>query len=75
VRYTNLYNVAGSPNYYNNLADTGYGPMTVHAQNIALGYTQTFRSTTVMDLRLGVNRFATSWTNSPRRTLRQSLPR
>jgi Cna protein B-type domain. len=57
VRYTNLYNVAGSPNYYNNLADTGYGPMTVHAQNVALGYTQTFRSTTVMDLRLGVNRF------------------
>jgi hypothetical protein len=31
VRYANLYNVAGSPNYYNNLADTGLGPMTVHA--------------------------------------------
>jgi hypothetical protein len=56
VRYANLYNVAGSPNYYNNLADTGYGPMTVHAQNIALGYTQTFGAS-VMDLRLGVNRF------------------
>jgi len=56
VRYAYLYNVAGSPNYYNNLADTGYGPMTVHAQNIALGYTQTF-GRTVMDLRLGVNRF------------------
>jgi hypothetical protein len=57
MRYTYLYNVAGSPNYYNNLADTGYGPMTVHAKNIALGYTQTFGASTVMDLRLGVNRF------------------
>ena len=33
IRYANLYNVAGSPNFYNNLADTGYGPMTVHSQN------------------------------------------
>ncbi len=57
VRYAYLFNVAGSPNYYNNLADTGYGPMTVHAQNIALGYTQAFGTATVMDLRLGVNRF------------------
>lgn len=57
VRYAYLYNVAGSPNYYNNLADTGYGPMTVHAQNVALGYTQTFGSAMVMDLRMGVNRF------------------
>src|SRR5258708_4301112 len=57
VRYAYLYNVAGSPNYYNNLADTGYGPMTVHSQNIALGYTQTLRSSMVLDLRLGVNRF------------------
>ena len=23
IRYTKLYNVAGSPNFYNNLADTG----------------------------------------------------
>ena len=57
IRYAYLYNVAGSPNYYNNLADTGYGPMTVHSHNAALGYTQTFGSSTVMDLRLGVNRF------------------
>jgi len=57
VRYANLYNVAGSPNYYNNLADTGYGPMTVHSQNGALGYNQTFGAATVMDLRAGVNRF------------------
>ena len=37
IRYANLFNVAGSPNFYNNLADTGYGPMTVHSQNVALG--------------------------------------
>ena len=58
IRYANLYNVAGSPNFYNNLADTGYGPMTVHSQNAALGYTQTFGSATVLDLRAGVNRFS-----------------
>jgi hypothetical protein len=58
VRYANLYNVAGSPNYYNNLADTGYGPMTVHAQNIALGYTQALGAASVVDLRVGVNRFS-----------------
>jgi hypothetical protein len=57
IRYGYLFNVAGSPNYFNNQADEGYGPMTVHAQNAALGYTQTFGSTTVMDLRMGVNRF------------------
>ena len=57
IRYANLYNVAGSPNFYNNLADTGYGPMTVHSQNAALGYNQTFGSATVLDLRAGVNRF------------------
>ena len=57
IRYGYLYNVAGSPNYFNNLADEGYGPMTVHAQNAALGYTHTFGSSTVMDLRVGVNRF------------------
>jgi hypothetical protein len=58
IRYANLYNVAGSPNFYNNLADTGYGPMTVHSQNVALGYNQTFGSATVLDLRAGVNRFS-----------------
>jgi len=58
IRYANLYNVAGSPNYYNNLADTGYGPMTVHSQNAALGYTQLIGSATVLDLRAGVNRFS-----------------
>ena len=57
IRYTKLYNVAGSPNFYNNLADTGYGPMTVHSHNVAFGYTQTFGSATVLDLRAGVNRF------------------
>lgn len=57
IRYGYLFNVAGSPNYFNNLADEGYGPMTVHAQNAAIGYTQTYGSNTVMDLRLGVNRF------------------
>ena len=51
------FNVAGSPNYYNNLADTGYGPMTVHSHNIAIGYTQTLGSATVLDLRAGINRF------------------
>ena len=58
VRYAYLFNVAGSPNYFNNLADEGYGPMTVHSQNAAIGYTQTFGSATVMDLRAGVNRFS-----------------
>ena len=58
IRYSYLYNVAGSPNYYNNLADTGYGPMTVHSHNAAVGYTQTFGSATVMDLRAGANRFS-----------------
>jgi len=57
IRYTKLFNVAGSPNFYNNLADTGYGPMTVHSHNIALGYTQTLGSATVLDLRAGINRF------------------
>ena len=57
VRYSNLYNVAGSPNFYRNLADTGFGPMTVHSQNAALGYTQTLGSATVLELRAGVNRF------------------
>ncbi|MEO8127951.1 MAG: carboxypeptidase-like regulatory domain-containing protein [Bryobacteraceae bacterium] len=56
-RYSNLYNVAGSPNYYRNLADTGFGPMTVHGHNIALGYTQTLGDATVLELRAGVNRF------------------
>jgi hypothetical protein len=58
VRYAYLFNVAGSPNYFNNLADQGYGPMTVHSQNAAIGYTQTFGSATVLDLRAGVNRFS-----------------
>jgi hypothetical protein len=58
IRYSYLYNVAGSPNYFNNLADEGYGPMTVHAHNAAIGYTQTFGSATVLDLRAGVNRFS-----------------
>src|SRR6185437_1082192 len=58
IRYAYLFNVAGSPNYYNNLADTGYGPMTVHSHNASVGYTQTFGSATVMDLRAGVNRFS-----------------
>src|SRR5215472_13096196 len=58
VRYSYLYNVAGSPNYYRNLADTGYGPMTVHANNAAVGYTQTLGNATVMELRAGVNRFS-----------------
>ena len=57
IRYTKLFNVAGSPNYYNNLADTGYGPMTVHSHNVAIGYTQTLGSATVLDLRAGINRF------------------
>lgn len=57
VRYSYLYNVAGSPNLFRNLADQGYGPMTVHAQNAALGYTQMLGAATVMELRLGVNRF------------------
>ena len=57
VRYAHLYNVAGSANYFNNLADEGYGPMTVHSQNAAIGYTQTFGSSTVLDLRGGINRF------------------
>ena len=58
VRYGYLYNVSGSPNYFNNKADQGYGPMTVHANNAAIGYTQTFGASTVMDLRAGVNRFS-----------------
>jgi hypothetical protein len=57
VRYAKLYNVAGSPNFYNNLADTGYGPMTVHSHNVALGYNQTLGTATVLDLRAGINRF------------------
>ena len=57
IRYAKLFNVAGSPNYYNNLADTGFGPMTVHSHNVALGYTQAFGAATVLDLRMGVNRF------------------
>ena len=58
LRYGYLYNVSGSPNYFRNLADEGYGPMTVHAHNAAIGYTQTFGATTVLDLRAGVNRFS-----------------
>ncbi|MGI8990498.1 MAG: carboxypeptidase regulatory-like domain-containing protein [Bryobacteraceae bacterium] len=58
LRYSRLYNVAGSPNYFNNLADEGYGPMTVHSQNAALGYTQTFGSSTVLEIRGGINRFS-----------------
>jgi hypothetical protein len=57
IRYSRLYNVAGSANYFNNLADEGYGPMTVHSQNAALGYTQTFGSATVLEIRGGINRF------------------
>jgi hypothetical protein len=58
VRYGYLYNVAGSPNYFNNLADEGYGPMTVHAHNDVIGYTQTLGSSTVLELRAGSNRFS-----------------
>ena len=58
IRYSNLYNVAGSPNYYNNLADTGYGPMTVHAHNAVIGYNQSLGSSTVIELRAAVNRFS-----------------
>jgi len=58
IRYSYLYNVAGSPNYFNNLADEGYGPMTVHAHNAAIGYTHTFGASTVLDLRAGANRFS-----------------
>lgn len=57
IRYARFYNVAGSPNYWHSLADQGFGPNTVHAQNAALGYTQTFGSSTVLELRGGVNRF------------------
>ena len=57
IRYGYLYNVAGSPNLYGNLADTGFGPMTVHAHNAAVGYTQTLGAATVLELRAGVNRF------------------
>lgn len=58
VRYGYLYNVAGSPNYFGNLADEGFGPMTVHAHNAALGYTQTLGAATVLELRAGINRFS-----------------
>ncbi|MGA8594682.1 MAG: carboxypeptidase-like regulatory domain-containing protein [Bryobacteraceae bacterium] len=58
LRYGYLWNVSGSPNYFNNQADEGYGPMTVHAHNAALGYTQTFGANTVLELRAGVNRFS-----------------
>jgi len=58
IRYGYLYNVAGSANYFNNLADEGYGPMTVHAHNAALGYTQTLGAATVLELRAGINRFS-----------------
>ncbi|MEO7146042.1 MAG: carboxypeptidase-like regulatory domain-containing protein [Bryobacteraceae bacterium] len=58
IRYGYLYNVAGSPNYFNNLADEGYGPMTVRAHNAALGYTQTLGDATVLELRAGINRFS-----------------
>jgi len=57
VRYGYLFNVAGSPNLFRNLADQGFGPMTVHAHNAAIGYTQTVGNATVVELRLGVNRF------------------
>ncbi len=56
-RYSYLYNVGGSPNFFGNLADNGFGPMTVHSHNLALGYTQTLGTSTVMELRFGVNRF------------------
>jgi hypothetical protein len=58
VRYAYLFNVAGSANYFNNLADEGYGPMTVHSHNAALGYTQTLGAASVLELRAGVNRFS-----------------
>lgn len=58
IRYGYLYNVAGSPNYFNNLADEGYGPMTVRAHNGVIGYTQTIGSSTVLELRAAVNRFS-----------------
>lgn len=58
IRYGYLYNVAGSPNFFNNLADEGFGPMTVHAHNAALGYTQTLGAATVLELRAGINRFS-----------------
>jgi len=57
LRYGYLYSVSGSPNYWRNLADQGAGPMTVRAHNVALGYTQTFGSSTVLDLRAAANRF------------------
>jgi hypothetical protein len=58
IRYGYLYNVAGSPNYFRNLADEGYGPMTVRAHNSVIGYTQTIGAATVLELRAGVNRFS-----------------
>jgi len=57
IRYAYLYNVAGSPNFFGNLADNGFGPMTVHSQNAAIGYTQTLGAASVLEVRLGVNRF------------------
>jgi Carboxypeptidase regulatory-like domain len=58
IRYGYLYNVSGSANYFGNLADEGYGPMTVRAHNAALGYTQTLGASTVLELRAGINRFS-----------------
>lgn len=60
VRYDYSREVYGDANLFGNPADEGGGTMTATGNNAVLGYTQTFGSGTVLDLRAGLNRFVAS---------------
>ena len=57
IRYDYLKNISGAINYFKNPADEGYGDFTVDGHNAAIGYTETVGTATVIDLRVGFNRF------------------
>lgn len=57
IRYDYLNSVYGASNIYGNVADNSLGAMTVTGHNAVVGYTQSFGSSAVLELRLGFNRF------------------
>ena len=57
LRYNYFKDQAGDINYFNNPAINTWGTMQWTSHNAVLDYTQTFSSTTIMDIRAGVNRF------------------
>jgi Carboxypeptidase regulatory-like domain len=57
IRYDYFQTVSGDPNLFGNPADEGFGTLTSTGHNATIGYTETFGSGTVLDLRAGFDRF------------------